>query len=47
MNRINRKKAEYRALMLRSALRGAASEFVENEELIMMSTWVRDDQKII
>ena len=54
VDRINRergvrvwKKAEYRALMLRAALRGAASEFVENEELIMLSPWVKDDQLMI
>ena len=54
VDRINRergvrvwKRSEYRALMLRSALRGAASEFVENEELIMLSPWVKDDQQMI
>ncbi|MCP3680820.1 MAG: hypothetical protein GY782_11425, partial [Gammaproteobacteria bacterium] len=34
------KKPEYRALMLRLALRGPASEFVENAEQIMLSLWV-------
>ena len=41
------KKPEYRALMLRSALRGAAGEFIENAEYIMLTTWVKDDQEII
>jgi hypothetical protein len=41
------KKAEYRALMLRSALRGTASEYVENAEQIMLSSWVSDDQGIL
>jgi len=54
VDRINRargvrvwKKAEYRALMLRSALRGTASEYVENAEQIMLSSWVSDDQGIL
>ena len=54
VDRINRargvrvwKKAEYRALMLRSALRGTASEYVENAEQIMLSSWVSDDQGIV
>ena len=41
------KKPDYRALMLRSALRGAASEFVENAENIMLTPWVKNDQEIL
>ena len=41
------RKSEYRALMVRSALRGAASELVENAEQIMLSPWVKNDQEII
>ena len=41
------RKTDYRALMLRSALRGAASEFVENAENIMLTPWVKNDQDII
>ncbi len=40
-------KPEYRALMVRSALRGAASEYVENAEQIMLSDWVKSDQGIL
>ena len=41
------KKPEYRSLMLRSALRGTAWEFVENAENIMLTTWVKDDREIV
>ena len=41
------RKPGYRALMLRSALRGAASEFVENAENIMLTPWVENDQEIL
>ena len=39
-------KASYRALVLRLALRGSASDYI-NQETKMLSLWVKDDKQII